>query len=238
MQTPDDSACWTGDWERIDPRRAIWAQSAVLRTVRALPGVASVATRRRQGQRWPHPAWCARRRRPGADRVSAFSHRTTRAAPVTAEPRHLDGPRYATGSTRICSRRRGLAPWRPSDCGRCSRSGSEATTRPYQEPTPGVRRWREPWRRFPVLATTGRDPPRAVAASTTRARTGRRSRWPSRPPHVHADDVRQAADLLAPHVTALILDHVADDAAITISETPFTSGGSTRETRQASGRCG
>jgi hypothetical protein len=34
---------------------------------------------------------------------------------------------------------------------------------------------------------------------------------------VHATDQRYAADLLAPHVTALVLDHVPDDAAVTIA---------------------
>jgi hypothetical protein len=34
---------------------------------------------------------------------------------------------------------------------------------------------------------------------------------------VHAADTRFASDVLAPHVTALVLEHVPDDAAVTVS---------------------
>jgi hypothetical protein len=34
---PDDAPCWAGDWARVDVRTQVWGQSAVLRTVSALP---------------------------------------------------------------------------------------------------------------------------------------------------------------------------------------------------------
>jgi hypothetical protein len=34
---PDSSACWAGGWARVDVRTQIWGQSAVIRTVGALP---------------------------------------------------------------------------------------------------------------------------------------------------------------------------------------------------------
>ena len=34
---PDASACWRGDWRAVTPLTEVWTQSAVVRTVRALP---------------------------------------------------------------------------------------------------------------------------------------------------------------------------------------------------------
>jgi hypothetical protein len=34
---PDGSACWVGDWARVDVRTQVWGQAAVIRTVGALP---------------------------------------------------------------------------------------------------------------------------------------------------------------------------------------------------------
>jgi hypothetical protein len=34
---PDDAPCWAGDWARVDVRTQVWGQSAVIRTVSALP---------------------------------------------------------------------------------------------------------------------------------------------------------------------------------------------------------
>ncbi len=34
---PDEAACWSGDWRPVTPLTEVWTQSAVIRTVRALP---------------------------------------------------------------------------------------------------------------------------------------------------------------------------------------------------------
>jgi hypothetical protein len=36
-RVPDESACWAGQWSRVEPLDSVWAQAALVRTVGALP---------------------------------------------------------------------------------------------------------------------------------------------------------------------------------------------------------
>ena len=39
MHPPDDSPCWAGQWSPVEPMVDLWAHSAVIRTVAALPSL-------------------------------------------------------------------------------------------------------------------------------------------------------------------------------------------------------
>jgi hypothetical protein len=94
----------------------------------------------------------------------------------------------------------------------------DATARPYREPLPGVRRWAGGLAQIPDVWL----PPVAILPRAHRDVDDPGTSWSTESidfasrHSVHAKDVRMVADLLAPHVMALILDRVPDDAAVTV----------------------
>ena len=59
MRAPDDSPCWAGNWSAPDAKHAIWAQSAVARTVSALPELHPLRLGDDKGTSGRVMTWCA-----------------------------------------------------------------------------------------------------------------------------------------------------------------------------------
>jgi hypothetical protein len=232
MNPPDDSACWAGEWNTVEPMVDLWAHSAVLRTVRALPSLHPWRLGDTKGSR-RSLVWCAS---PGADEqgVAVLTQ--------TAPPPSLglgdvgaDGELLGAGALAAsCSVTGGLlgtlaagltrevadavadAVARP---GPSSEPVTDATTEPYRPDGPHVQRWVGAVAQLPGAWL----PDLAILPRSRRDVDDPGTRWSTESidfalrHSVHAADQRYASDVLAPHVTALVLEHVPDDAAVTIA---------------------
>lgn len=240
MYPPDDSPCWTGEWTAASPLVDLWAHSAVLRTVAALPSLHAWRLGDDKGSRrsvlWSaSPVGLAGT---GPDGVAVL----TQTAPppslplgdVDSQTELLVSPllgtsspvtvgllsSLATGLSRATADAIGDAAGRarnvpPADGGTQPAAGP----RPFRSPDAGVRRWAGGMAQLPgswlpelaILPTSRRDfdDPGTRWDTESIAFAARHS--------VHAADDRFASDVLAPHVTALVLDHVPEDAAVTFA---------------------
>jgi hypothetical protein len=205
MLAYDDSPCWFGSWAAPDPARVIWAQSAVSRTVRALPELHPMRLGDDKGTSGRVLAWCGIPDPPvgglgvltqlspppevGADDEPESTDLvlfTELLGAAASEPQHLQAP---------------------------------VGVRAYRPPEPGVRRWAGA---VAQIAGTWL-PPVALLARSRRDLDDPATGWSTesldfaRRYTVHAADPRLASDLLAPHVIALILDGVPSEAAVTVS---------------------
>ncbi len=213
MQPPDDSPCWEGAWSRVDPLVDLWAQGALARTVAALPTL--------------HP-W-----RLGDDKASVRSvlwsavpeGATTHDVELvdggvailtqSAPPPSLPLGDVSPADSLLADAEMALATLATID----RRQPHDQALRTFLPSDPGVRRWVGgmallPGAWLPDLAILPRsqrdiDDPGTRWDTESVAFAARHS--------VHAGDMRFASDVLAPHVTALILDHVPDDAAVTMA---------------------
>jgi hypothetical protein len=212
-----------------DAKHAIWAQSAVARTVSALPELHPVRLGDDKGTSGRVMTWCA-----SPDNATTGLGVLTQLSP----PPELESDYTSRDSMPF-----GLEQWDGS-ASPWSGSGDllsmlattmpietanaigdvlapperEATTPAYQEPEPGVRRWAGGLAQIPGAWL----PPVAILPRANRGVVDPGTSWSTESSDfaarhsVHAKDVRMVADLLAPDVTALILDHVPYDAAVTI----------------------
>lgn len=241
MLPPDDSPCWAGDWGPVDPMVGMWVHSAVVRTVAALPSLHAWRLGDDKGTRrtlvWSAaPATSAPIDGGDKDGVAVL----TQTAPPPSLPLGDVGPNgevndfipassSLTGvllSTLASSLSRSTADALADAF--AGSDGSEASgdpdfgnggARPYRPAGAGVRRWvggmaQVPGAWLPDLAILPRserdmDDPGTRWSTESMAFAARHS--------VHAADTRFASDVLAPHVTALVLEHVSADAAVTVS---------------------
>lgn len=240
MLPPDDSPCWAGDWSPVDPMAGMWVHSAVARTVGALPTLHAWRLGDDKGTRRTL-VWSATR---GPNTPSGAGDRDgvavlTQTAPPPSLPLGDVGPdgevngvipasssltgallgTLASTLTRATADALADAFARPTGPDQPDPSISDAGARPYRSPDPGVRRWvggmaQVPGAWLPDLAILPRrerdmDDPGTRWSTESMAFAARHS--------VHAADTRFASDVLAPHVTAVVLEHVPDDAAVTMS---------------------
>jgi hypothetical protein len=230
MRTPDDSPCWNGDWHVPDPAVAIWSQSAVARTVRALPELHPLRLGDAKGTSGRVMAWC------GSYMTSTdqggLPHAIGVLTQLVPEPDLGDDVPGAvagglTGDDQggvdsgellyqlVTGLPRGVAdavadavapPPRP------------ATQVGYRRPDVDTRRWAGAIAQIPDCWL----PPVALLPRELRDLDDPGTRWSTESVDfaarltVHSHDVRLASDLLAPHVMALVLDEVPSDAAVTL----------------------
>ena len=233
MRTPDDSPCWDGDWRALEPGAAIWSQSAVARTVRALPELHPLRLGDDKGTSGRVVAWSASRSH--ADGAPDEPHAIGVLTQLVPEP-DLSGdagdlPGEATGPlTGFGGSGRETMPLLSDLVVQLPRELADAVADAFTPPPPedlqvgyhrpamGTRRWAGALAQIPgawlppvaLLPQEGRDlDDPGTAWSTESVDFAERHT-------VHSRDVRLASDLLAPHVMALVLDEVPRDAAVTI----------------------
>jgi hypothetical protein len=208
LPPPDPFPCWDGPWEQVDAPDELWLFAALLRTVDALPRL--------------HP-WRLGDVK-GSRRIVRWS---------AVRPDDPGRPAYAvlTEQARDPHLRVGYAP-SPDDMLATGAWGSadlaldlavdllDAATEPLRRRTARpATQWagvvaRLPGAWLPTLAVMPRaardlDDPATAWTTESHAFNARHT--------VHCPDQRFAADLLAPHVMALVLDRVPDSAAVTIA---------------------
>ncbi|HEX5016745.1 MAG TPA: hypothetical protein VFX15_04070 [Actinomycetes bacterium] len=231
MQTPDDSACWAGEWAPVDQLRVLWAQSAVLRTVRTLPELHPWRLGDDKGRGGRTVGWCSQLAgHAGMGVLSQIAPPTTAEADDPRQAPALDGllrtsvlggAESSSADFDLLLSLASTLPRQVADAVADTVATSDRPVEPriYTEPGPGVRRWAGA-----LMHIDGSWlPPLAILPKRVRGIDDPGTRWSTESlafadrHTVHAGDVRYAADLLAPHVTALILEEVPDDAAITIA---------------------
>ncbi len=240
MYPPDDSPCWTGEWTAAKPLVDLWAHSAVIRTAAALPNLHAWRLGDDKGSR-RSVLWCASTSGPDDSIADGVAVLTQTAPPPSLPLGDVDGEGELLGgssllasssmtdgllSTLAAGLSRAAADAIGDAVGRASNaSPSDNSTlppngpRPFRSPDAGVRRWaggmaQLPGSWLPELAILpnsrrGIDDPGTSWDTESMAFAVRHS--------VHSADSRFASDVLAPHVTALVLDHVPADAAVTIA---------------------
>lgn len=234
MHPPDDSPCWAGEWGPVEPLVDLWAHSAVLRTVRALPSLHPWRLGDTKGSR-RSLVWCAAPH--GLDRGVAV---LTQTAPppslgvgdVGPQGELLGASALATSTSLtgglLGALATGLAR-EVADAVADSVARQDAGAEPGTSPTgrrktydpvgPDVRRWVGALAQLPGAWL----PDLAILPRSRRDIDDPGTRWSTESidfamrHSVHAADERYASDILAPHVTALILEHVPEDAAVTLA---------------------
>jgi hypothetical protein len=236
MHSPDDSACWAGEWRKVDPMVDLWANSAMLRTVDALP---RLHPWRLGDDKGTHRSllWCGSTDL-NPDAVAIL----TQTAPEPTLPlgdtrgessELLDGLTGTHSSVlwsgNLLSSLVSELPRPVADtvadavADRVVDTAGPTTTpdtpKAYRTPMPGVHRW--------VGAVARLEgawlPPLAVLPRSRRGFDDPGTGWQTESVDfdlrhtVHAEDDRFAADMLAPHVMALILEYMPPDAAVTIA---------------------
>ena len=230
MLPPDTEPCWDGSWSAADGLVDLWAHSAVLRTVGTLPRLhpwrlGDVKESRRT------LLWCASPAGRPSDEVAVLSQYAPEptlalgdvgpaglvagAEALTVLP---GGPttllsHMVTGLSREVADAvvDAIAAERPD-----RRRASAGTLTP---PAPGTHRWVGGL----VKLTGSWLPPLAILPTQGREADDPATRWGTESlafadrHTVHAADPRFASDILAPHVTASILDLVPSDTAVTIA---------------------
>ena len=243
----DDSPCWSGQWASVAPTVDLWAHSAVVRTVAALPSLHAWRLGDDKGSRrslvWSaaptHPAEAdADFQKDPRDGVAVL----TQSAPPPSLPLgdvDADGEFLGTAAlTPSLSMTGGLLSAlatglsrttadaiadavgpRRSDNSDPSIEHPAAEPKPFRPTDAGVRRWVGGMAQLPGAWL----PELAILPRSRRDIDDPGTRWHTESVafalrhSVHASDIKFASDVLAPHVTALILDHVPEDAAVTIS---------------------
>lgn len=224
MLPPDSHPCWHGDWTATDGPVDLWAHSAVLRTVGALPRLHPWRLGDVKGSRRTL-LWCAA---PAGDTdavavLSQYAPEPSLGVGDVDPDRPLLGsaePARVTGIDNLLSEVMVGLSGRVEDATAAgtgvtvpSRAGSRS------DPPAGVTRWVGGLARLAgswlpalaILPTDGRgvDDPGTRWSTESLAFASRHT--------VHAADARFASDVLAPHLTALLLDRVPRDAAVTIA---------------------
>ena len=263
MYPPDDSPCWSGEWTPADPMVDLWAHSAVIRTVAALPNLHAWRLGDDKGSR-RSVLWCAG---PVADDGSSPDGGVailTQTAPPPSLPlgdvdsqgaqqrkpflgsssSMTDGLliALATGLSRTAADAIGDAVGRARNTPPIDVSADHAAgPRPFRAPGAGVRQWAGGIAQLPGSWLPGL----AVLPNSLRDFDDPGTRWGTESMafaarhSVHSADDRFASDVLAPHVTAIVLDHVPDDAAVTIAGDAIHIWWEyTAESRTAAGKVG
>lgn len=227
LPPPDPAPCWDGAWEPADAAAELWLFAALLRTVDALPRLHPWRLGDTKGS-GRIVKWSATRGDQGAGRP-AYAVLTEQArdpdlpvgdaprpsAPGSGDPAGLlvdavVGVANELGSAvadRVVDALTTAANRSPT-----TRAVLEATHRP-------ATRWAGVVTRLPGAWL----PPLAVLQRADRDLDDPGTRWTTESDHfnhrhtVHATDRRFAADFLAPHVMALLLDRVPDSAAVTVA---------------------
>lgn len=210
MNPPDTAACWAGEWTPVPPSDALWAQAALARTVAALPQLHAWRLGDDKGTRRTL-MWCGAPADGPAHSVAVLAQ----TAPPPDLPLGDVGPDGEIDSDTL-----------PVDLWSLATDVVEAVARPSRTrpplplpPTAGVRRWVGAMSKI----AGAWFPPFAVLPSTTAGLDDPSTRWSTESLdfaeryRVHAEDRRFAADVLAPHVIALLLDVLPTDAALTMA---------------------
>lgn len=233
MRCPDDSPCWSGEWRPTAGALAMWAQAAMLRTVQALPGLHHWRLSDGKGSRRTL-LWCGLVGGipdAGSEIVAVLTQNATEpelavgdAGPYSAGPLSPQDL-LATGTLGLpmgpLSSLASSLPRAVADAlaDSVTPSPDSDAARAYRQPPPGVGQWAGAMAQLPGTWL----PPLAILPRSERDYDDPSTRWSTeslafaKRHTVHANDPRYAADLLAPHVTALILEHVPPDAAVTIA---------------------
>jgi hypothetical protein len=244
MNPPDDSPCWAGEWTTVAPMVDLWAHSALVRTVAALPTLHAWRLGDDKGSR-RSLLWCATPMPDSTDAPDGNGHGVavlSQSAPppslglgdVDGQGDLLAGPVVRASSSMTEGLLFTLATelsrtaadaiadavgGRSQSQSQVAEAPSEAGMSPYRPTDSGVRRWVGGIAQLPgawlpelaILPTSRRD------IDDPGTRWGTESVAFAARHTVHAVDTKFASDVLAPHVTALILDQVPDDAAVTVA---------------------
>lgn len=240
MYPPDDSSCWRGEWTAATPMVDLWAYSAVIRTVAALPSLHAWRLGDDKGSR-RSVLWCANPVGPAGSTADGVAVLTQTAPPPSLPLGDVDGPgafsagpllstsspltdgllsTLATGLSRAAADAIGDAVGRAIDTQPADgRQPPAAGPRPFRSPDAGVRRWAGAM----VQLAGSWLPELAILPNSRRDFDDPETRWDTESMafaarhSVHAANDRFASDVLAPHVTALVLEHVPQDAAVTLA---------------------
>jgi hypothetical protein len=227
MLPPDASPCWAGAWSSAGGLVDLWAHSAVLRTVGALPTLHPWRLGDVKGSSRTL-LWCASPDGGDAASVAVLSQYAPEpdlgVGEVGPDGQLLGADALATAtgidgvlSDLVVGLSREVAD-AVADAVATPSSRRDLTST-LSEPPPGVTRWvgglakiAGSWLpELAIMPTSGRD------ADDPGSRWGTESLAFADRHTVHAADTRFASDVLAPHLTALILDRVPEDAAVTIA---------------------
>lgn len=210
LAPPDDAPCWDGVWTPVDPAGELWLLAALMRTVDTLPRL--------------HPLRLGDER--GSRRIVRWSGSGTALHPRQAyavlteqarEPRLAtgDGPADAPSPYGIAAAVDVAGALTRSAVGAVV-SASGALLDATEGAAP---RWAGVAARMPGAWL----PPLAILPAATRAVEDPGPAWTTESlafndrHRVHTADTRFAADLLAPHVMAIVLDRIPDVAAVTVA---------------------
>lgn len=235
MQGPDAHPCWQGAWTPADAPASLWAHSAVLRTVGALPRLHPWRLGDVKGSRRTL-VWCGVPEGADSGEVAVLSQYAPEPHLAVDDsdgggPFDLDTLGMGLGepggllvdlAVGLSREVADAVADRIADAASAAASAATAArgrpTGPDTLPS-GVRRWVGGLARLPgswlpplaILPTKGRgaDDPTTRWGTESLAFADRHT--------VHADDTRFASDVLAPHLTALVLDRVPEYAAVTIA---------------------
>ena len=230
LPPPDPAPCWDGAWEPADAADELWLFAALLRTVDALPGCT------RGGSATPRAAgassrWAATRATTTPDAPPAYAVLTEQAREpgcrsVTPRDRRLAGGGLLDPAGLLVDAAVGLA----SELGSAvaDRVVDALTTAANRNPTTravleAAHRPATQWAGVVTRLPGAWLPPLAVLQRAVRDPDDPGTAWTTESAHfndrhtVHAADRRFAADFLAPHVMALLLDEVPDSAAVTVA---------------------
>ena len=152
MRAPDDSPCWAGNWSAPDSKHAIWAQSAVARTVSVLPELHPLRLGDDKGTSGRVMTWCAT-----PDQGAVGLGVLTQLSPppdidsdyTSRDSLLLDDVQWDRPESPLWAARGPLStlvtalPRETADAiaDAVAPPSPEEVTRPYQESAPGVRRW-------------------------------------------------------------------------------------------------
>lgn len=225
MLPPDANPCWAGAWSSVGGLVDLWAHTAVLRTVGTLPTLHPWRLGDVKGSRRTL-LWCARPDGGDADGVAVLSQY----APEPSLPVGDVGPGMlgsdavglAAGTTGsllsdlVTGLSRELAD---TVADRVAGSPQGTSPQTMAPPPAGVRRWVGGMAKL----TGSWLPPLAILPIRGREADDPGTRWGTESlafadrHTVHAEDSRFASDVLAPHLTALVLDKVPEDAAVAMA---------------------
>lgn len=199
---PDEWPCWDGAWQRVPTLTDVWAQSALVRTVDALPQLHPWRLGDAKGSA-RQLAWVARLG--GPDAAPHGVEAPLGVLSVTSGDADLDrsdDPRSLLGDDLTTT----VARWAIGALGSLAQAG----TRPQ---------WAGAMVRLPGTAL----PPVAWLPRALRSADDPSTSWATESVDfddrytVHADDLRTAAALLTPAVMAIALDDLPPLSALTVS---------------------
>lgn len=227
MPPPDPSPCWDGTWEPADAADELWLFAALLRTVDALPRLHPWRLGDTKGS-GRIVKWSATRRDDGAGRA-AYAVLTEQARdpnlPVGDAPRPTThGPGDPAGllvdaAVGVAAELGSAVADRVVDALTAAANRNPATRAVLGATHRPATQWAGVVTRLPGAWL----PPLAVLQRAVRDHDDPGTGWTTESAHfndrhtVHATDRRFAADFLAPHVMALVLDRVPDSAAVTVA---------------------